>query len=55
MQLNFSVLDSDAYSDPVPFWPREPGWVKSKNPDPWSGMNNPDHISQSWETIFCKG
>jgi hypothetical protein len=23
----------------------DPGWVKSKDPDPGSGMNNPDHIS----------
>ncbi len=30
--------------DPVPFWPREPGWVESQHPDPGSGMNNPDHI-----------
>jgi hypothetical protein len=28
------------------------GWVKSKDPDPGSGMNNPDHISLSLETIF---
>ena len=25
------------------FW--DPGWVKSKDPDPVTGMNNPDHIS----------
>jgi hypothetical protein len=31
---------------------RDPGWVKSKDPDSGSGMNNPDHISQSLETIF---
>jgi hypothetical protein len=24
---------------------RDPGWVKSKDPDPGSGMNNPDRIS----------
>jgi hypothetical protein len=24
---------------------RDPGWVKSQDPDPGSGMNNPDHIS----------
>ena len=29
-------------------WIRDPGWVK--NPDP--GMNNPDHIFESVETIF---
>jgi hypothetical protein len=26
-------------------WIRDPGWVKSKDPDPGSGTNNPDHIS----------
>jgi hypothetical protein len=26
-------------------WIRDPGWVKSHDPDPGSGMNNPDHIS----------
>jgi hypothetical protein len=31
-----------------------PGWVKNQGPDPGSrsGMNNPDHISESLETIF---
>jgi hypothetical protein len=40
--------------DPVPFdpWIRDPGWVESQHPDPGSGMNNPDHIFQSLETIF---
>ncbi len=28
----------------------DPGWVKNQDPDP--GMNNPDHISESLETIF---
>ncbi len=32
------------------FWPRNPGW--EKNPDPGSGMNIPDQISESFETIF---
>jgi hypothetical protein len=32
-------------------WIRDPGWVKNQNPDPGSGMNIPDHISQSLETI----
>jgi hypothetical protein len=38
----------------VPFdpWIRDPGWLKSQDPDPGSGMNNPDHISKSLETIF---
>jgi hypothetical protein len=30
-------------------WIRDPGWVK--NPDPGSGPNNPNHISESLETI----
>ncbi len=32
----------------------DPGWVKNKDPDPGSrlGMNIPDHISESVETIF---
>jgi hypothetical protein len=24
-------------------WIRDPGWVKSKDSDPGSGMTNPDH------------
>jgi hypothetical protein len=30
------------------------GWVKNQDPDPGSGsgMNNPDHITESLETIF---
>jgi hypothetical protein len=38
--------------DPVPFDP----WIKDtewgKNPDPESGMNTPDHISESLKTIL---
>jgi hypothetical protein len=30
----------------------EPWIDKSQDPDPGSGMNNPDHISQSLETTF---
>jgi hypothetical protein len=35
-------------------WILDPGWLKSQDPDPGSGcgMNNPDHISKSLETIF---
>ncbi len=36
--------------DPVPFWPRDPGWVKKAGFG--SGMNNPDHISEGLNTIF---
>ncbi len=28
------VLNSDADPDPVPVCPLDPGWVKSKHPDP---------------------
>ena len=62
-----SVANPDPGSgirDPVPFWSldsgsgiqdRDPGWVKSQDLDPGSGsgMDNPDLISESWETIFC--
>jgi hypothetical protein len=34
----------------VPFLPLDPGWVKCQDPDP--RRTNPDHISQSLETIF---
>jgi hypothetical protein len=50
-----SVADPDPGSgngclfDP---WIRDPGWVESQHPDPESGMNNPDHIFKSLETIF---
>ncbi len=35
-------------------WIRDTGWEKSQDLDPGygSGMNNPDHISESLETIF---
>jgi hypothetical protein len=35
-------------------WIRDPGWVKSQDPDPGSGsgMNNPDHFSYILETVF---
>ncbi len=36
--------------DPVPFRPLDPGWVKTQ--ESGSGMNNPDHISESLETVF---
>jgi hypothetical protein len=40
----YSVSDpgSGAFFDP---WILDPGWVKSQDPDPGSGMHNPDHIS----------
>ncbi len=35
-------------------WIRDPRWVKNQDPDPrpGSGMNNPDHVSESLETKF---
>jgi hypothetical protein len=49
--------------DPVPFRPLDPGsgafltprsggWVINQDPGSGSGINNPDHISESLETIF---
>jgi hypothetical protein len=35
--------------DPVPL---DPEWVKYHDPDPGSGINIPNHISESLETIF---
>jgi hypothetical protein len=36
-------------SDPVPFWPLDPGpgWGKNLDPDRASGKNIPDHISEN--------
>ncbi len=35
-------------------WIRDPGWVKNQDPNPGSGsgINNPDHISESLKNIF---
>jgi hypothetical protein len=33
-------------------WIRDTEWVKNQDPDPESGMNIPDYISESVETIF---
>ncbi len=45
LNSNTSVADPDPIRDPSLFDPRirDPGWVKSQDPDPGSGMNNPDH------------
>ena len=46
-----SVVDPDPGSGV--FWtPPPPGSGMEKNPDPWSGMNIPDQISESLETVF---
>ena len=46
-----SVADpgSGAFLTP---WIWDQGWVKNQDPDFGSGMNIPDHISESLETIF---
>ncbi len=31
---------------------RDPGWVKNLDPGSGTGMNNPDHISESLNTFF---
>jgi hypothetical protein len=36
--------------DPLPFRPRDPGWVKKSGSR--SGMYNPDHISKGSKTVF---
>jgi hypothetical protein len=49
---SLKILDPDSsVADPDPGsgafltpWIRDPGWVKSKDLDPGTGMNNPDHI-----------
>ncbi len=38
--------------DPVPLGPLDPGSGMGEKSGPGSGMNNPDHISESLETIF---
>jgi hypothetical protein len=38
--------------DPVPFWPLDPGSGMSKKSGFGSGMNYPDHISESLETML---
>ncbi len=52
-----SVADPDTGSGAffVP-WIWDPGWVKNQDPDPGSGsgMNIPDHISESLEIFWDK-
>ncbi len=38
--------------DPVPFWPRDPAWVKIIKSGSGSGNNNPDHISEQLRNKF---
>jgi hypothetical protein len=46
-----SVADPDPGSDAfLTPWIRDPGWVKKSGSG--SGMNKPDHISESFRTIF---
>jgi hypothetical protein len=39
-------------ADPVPFWPLNPVFGMGKKSRSGSGMNIPDHISESLEIIF---
>jgi hypothetical protein len=50
----FNIAQTRAMK-PVPLRTLDSVWVKNQDPDPGSGfkMNNPDHISESLETIFC--
>jgi hypothetical protein len=43
---------ADPVRDPVPFRSLDPGWVKNQDPYPGSGMNIPDHISESLKQFF---
>ncbi len=45
--LRIRIRDS-----PMPFWPLDPGSRVGKKSGPGPGMNNPDNISKSLETIF---
>jgi hypothetical protein len=45
--LSISIVDPGFGAFLTP-WIRDPGWVKKRG----SGMNNPDHISESLETNF---
>ncbi len=47
-----AILYGVADPEPVPFWPLDPGSGMGKKSGSGSGMNNPDHISESLETIF---
>ncbi len=47
-----TLVSSVADPDPVPFYPLDPGSGIGKNQDRGSGMNIPDYISESLETIF---
>jgi len=50
-----SVADPDPGSGAVVtlgFGIRGPGWVKNQDPDTGTGMNIPNHISESVKTIF---
>jgi hypothetical protein len=40
------VIRIRCFFDP---WVRDPGWVKNQDPDPGTGMNILDHISESLE------
>jgi hypothetical protein len=50
--LYFCPLLRIRIRDPVPFRPLDPESGMGKKSGSGSGMNNPDHISESLETIF---
>jgi hypothetical protein len=50
--LIFFSLPVFRIRDPVPFWSLDPGSGMGKQSGSGSGMNNPDHLSESLETIF---
>jgi hypothetical protein len=56
MCLDFYSVVSTSVADPNPrsgaFLIQDRGWVKNQHPGSGSGMKNPDHISESLETIF---
>jgi len=57
---NHSIFNQKtSVTDPgsVPYRPLDLGWVKSKDPDMGSGMNNPDHIEnfENYKNTISKG
>jgi hypothetical protein len=53
LRIQIRYLFGTWIRDPVPFWPLDPGSGMGKNQesDQGSGMNIPDHISESSEII----
>jgi hypothetical protein len=52
-ELSKNTLPKTSVANPDPgYGIQDPGWEKNQDPGCGSGMNNPDHISESLETIF---